>query len=73
MLTSRVERTTTYVVLAAFSFLAFFPVLTIIFLAFHRKSDLVTGFAWPTTVDLGTFRFERLETPKTACAGAFSA
>ncbi len=56
MRTSTYERTVTYVALIAFSFLAIYPVLSIVFLAFHRKSDLVTGFALPTTFDLDTFR-----------------
>lgn len=56
MRTSSFERTVTYVALIAFSFLAIYPVLSIVFLAFHRKSDLVTGFALPTTFDIDTFR-----------------
>jgi len=54
--TGRLDRTLTYVVLSIFALGAIYPVLSILFLAFHKKSDLVTGFAWPTTVDLGTFR-----------------
>ena len=56
MRTTTFERTVTYVALTAFAFLAIYPVLSIVFLAFHKKSDLVTGFALPTTFNLDTFR-----------------
>jgi raffinose/stachyose/melibiose transport system permease protein len=54
-LTARVDRYTTYVVLAGFSLLAIYPMISILFLAFHRKTDLVTGFSLPTTFSLSTF------------------
>jgi raffinose/stachyose/melibiose transport system permease protein len=56
MTTTRWERMTTYAILIAFSFLALYPVLSIVMLAFHRKQDLVTGFAFPDHFDLSTFR-----------------
>jgi raffinose/stachyose/melibiose transport system permease protein len=54
-MTSRLDRYTTYVVLAGFSVMAIYPLLSILFLAFHRKTDNVTGFSLPTTLSLRTF------------------
>jgi raffinose/stachyose/melibiose transport system permease protein len=42
-------------VLCTFSLLALYPVLSILFLALHRKTDLVSGFAFPTRIDLSSF------------------
>jgi raffinose/stachyose/melibiose transport system permease protein len=53
--TGRLDRSMTYVVLIGFSLLAIYPMLSILFLAFHKKSDLVTGFSLPTTFSLQTF------------------
>jgi raffinose/stachyose/melibiose transport system permease protein len=50
------ERIGTYGVLTVFSLLAIYPVLSIVFLALHRKTDLVTGFAFPTRLDLSSFK-----------------
>jgi len=50
------ERIGAYGVLALFSVLAIYPVLSILFLALHRKTDLVSGFAFPTRVDLSSFK-----------------
>ena len=50
------ERIGAYGVLAVFSVLAIYPVLSILFLALHRKTDLVSGFAFPTRVDLSSFK-----------------
>jgi raffinose/stachyose/melibiose transport system permease protein len=50
------ERIGAYGVLALFSVLAIYPVLSILFLALHRKTDLVSGFAFPTRLDLSSFR-----------------
>ena len=50
------ERIGAYGVLALFSLLAIYPVLSILFLALHRKTDLVTGFAFPTSLDLSSFK-----------------
>ncbi len=52
---SAFERTMTYAVLAAFAVAVIYPILSIVFLAFHRKEDLVTGFALPTSFDLHSF------------------
>jgi raffinose/stachyose/melibiose transport system permease protein len=50
------ERIGAYGVLALFSVLAISPTLSILFLALHRKTDLVTGFAFPTRLDLSSFK-----------------
>jgi raffinose/stachyose/melibiose transport system permease protein len=50
------ERIGAYGVLALFSVLAIYPVLSILFLALHRKTDLVTGFAFPTRLDISSFK-----------------
>ncbi|HET6171251.1 MAG TPA: carbohydrate ABC transporter permease [Gaiellales bacterium] len=54
-MTARIDRYTTYVVLIAFSLLAIYPMVSILFLAFHKKTDLVTGFSLPTTFSPQTF------------------
>ena len=54
-MTARLDRYKTYVVLIAFSLLAIHPMISILFLALHKKADLVTGFAFPTTFSLQTF------------------
>ena len=54
-MTARVDRYMTYVVLVGFSLLAIYPMISILFLAFHKKTDLVTGFSLPTTFSLNTF------------------
>ena len=41
--------------LCAFAVLALYPILSILFLALHRKEDLVTGFALPNSIDLHSF------------------
>jgi raffinose/stachyose/melibiose transport system permease protein len=53
--TARFDRYTTYFVLIAFALLAIYPMVSILFLAFHKKTDLVTGFSLPTTFSLQTF------------------
>jgi raffinose/stachyose/melibiose transport system permease protein len=55
MRASAFERTTTYAVLAAFAVAVIYPILSILFLALHRKEDLVTGFALPNSIDLHSF------------------
>jgi raffinose/stachyose/melibiose transport system permease protein len=52
----RLERVGAYGVLTLFSVMAIYPVLSILFLALHRKTDLVTGFAFPTRLDLSSFK-----------------
>jgi raffinose/stachyose/melibiose transport system permease protein len=55
MTAGRLDRLGTYAVLGTFSLIALYPVLSILFLALHRKTDLVTGFAIPTHIDLSSF------------------
>jgi raffinose/stachyose/melibiose transport system permease protein len=52
----RLERYGSYLILTAFSVAAIYPILSILFLALHKKTDLVTGFAWPTHPDLSSFK-----------------
>jgi raffinose/stachyose/melibiose transport system permease protein len=52
----RLERTATYGFLMLFSVVAIYPVFSIFFLALHKKTDLVTGFAFPTSLDLSSFK-----------------
>ena len=54
-MTNRVERYSSHVVLALFAIGSIYPALSIVFLALHKKNDLVTGFALPSTLDLSTF------------------
>ena len=56
MRASAFERTTTYAVLAAVAIAVIYPILSIVFLALHRKEDLVTGFALPNGIDLHSFQ-----------------
>lgn len=55
MTAGRLDRLGTYLVLSTFAVIAIYPVLSILFLALHRKTDLVTGFAIPTRIDLSSF------------------
>jgi len=55
MRASTFERTTTYVILSVFSLAVIYPIISILFLALHRKEDLVTGFAIPDKIDLHSF------------------
>jgi raffinose/stachyose/melibiose transport system permease protein len=56
MTAGRLDRVGTYLVLGAFALIAIYPIVSILFLALHNKSDLVTGFAIPTDVDLSSFK-----------------
>jgi raffinose/stachyose/melibiose transport system permease protein len=56
MTPGRFERTATYSMLVLFSIVAIYPVLSILSLALHKKTDLVTGFAFPTHPDLSSFK-----------------
>jgi raffinose/stachyose/melibiose transport system permease protein len=56
MTAARREQLLSYAVLAAFSVIAIYPILSIVLLALHKRSDLVTGFAIPDSLDFGTFR-----------------
>ena len=56
MSAGRYERVATYGILTLFSVAAIYPVLSILLLALHKKTDLVTGFAIPTHLDLSSFK-----------------
>jgi raffinose/stachyose/melibiose transport system permease protein len=56
MTAGRLDRIGTYAVLSAFSLVALYPVLSILSLALHKKSDLVSGFALPTHPNLSSFK-----------------
>jgi raffinose/stachyose/melibiose transport system permease protein len=56
MTVNRREQVLSYAVLAAFAVVALYPILSIVLLAFQRRSDLVTGFAIPEHLSFDTFR-----------------
>jgi raffinose/stachyose/melibiose transport system permease protein len=56
MTAARREQLLAYAVLGVFAVVALYPVLSIVALALHERSDLVTGFAIPDSLDLGTFK-----------------
>ena len=56
MTVSRREQVLSYAVLGAFAILALYPILSVVLLALHRRSDLVTGFAIPDHLSFDTFR-----------------
>src|SRR5438093_10660365 len=56
MTAGRLERLGSYSVLTLFVLPAIYPVLSMLFLALHRKTDLVTGFAFPTHRALSSCR-----------------
>ena len=55
MSAARREQLLAYTILGVFAVIALYPGLSIIALALHERSDLVTGFAIPDSLDLGTF------------------
>jgi raffinose/stachyose/melibiose transport system permease protein len=56
MTAARREQLLSYAVLGVFAMLALYPILSIVLLAFHRRSDLVTGFSIPEELSFDTFR-----------------
>jgi raffinose/stachyose/melibiose transport system permease protein len=56
MTATRRDQLVSYVVLGAFCVVALYPVISIVLLALHKRSDLVTGFSIPHSLDLGTFK-----------------
>ena len=56
MTAARREQVLSYAVLGVFCVLVLYPVLSIVLLALHERSNLVTGFSIPSSIDLGTFR-----------------
>ncbi len=55
MTAARREQLLSYAVLGVFSVIAFYPILSIVLLAMHQRSDLVTGFALPDSLDFSAF------------------
>ena len=55
MTAARREQLLAYAVLGVFTVVALYPILSIVALAFHERSDLVTGFAIPDGLSFGTF------------------
>lgn len=54
-MSSRWERAVTHALLITFSVIAVYPLVSILFLALSRQSDLVTGFTIPTDPSLDSF------------------
>jgi raffinose/stachyose/melibiose transport system permease protein len=56
MTVTRREQLLSYAVLVVFCVLVIYPVISIVLLAFHKRSDLVTGFSIPDSLDFSTFK-----------------
>jgi raffinose/stachyose/melibiose transport system permease protein len=56
MTAARREQLLSYAVLGVFCVIAIYPILSIVLLALHERSDLVTGFSIPDSLSLNTFR-----------------
>ena len=56
MTTARREQLLSYAVLGAFAIVAIYPILSIVLLAFHRRSDLVTGFDIPDRLSVDSLK-----------------
>ncbi len=56
MSAARREQLLSYLVLGVFAVIVLYPILSIVLLAMHERSDLVTGFAIPDKLDFGTFQ-----------------
>ena len=56
MTAARREQLLSYAVLGVFCVIAIYPILSILLLALHQRSDLVTGFSIPDSLSLNTFR-----------------
>jgi raffinose/stachyose/melibiose transport system permease protein len=56
MTAARREQLLSYTVLGVFAVVAIYPILSIVMLAFHERSDLVTGFALPDQLSFDTFQ-----------------
>jgi raffinose/stachyose/melibiose transport system permease protein len=52
---ARREQLLSYLILGLFSIIAIYPILSILLLALHKRSDLVTGFAIPDSLSFDTF------------------
>ena len=55
-MTTRREQLLSYLILGVFAIVALYPIISIVLLAFHKRSDLVTGFSIPHSLDFGTFQ-----------------
>jgi raffinose/stachyose/melibiose transport system permease protein len=51
---ARREQLLSYAVLGVFAVIALYPILSIVLLALHQRSDLVSGFSIPDSLDFGT-------------------
>ena len=56
MTAARREQLLSYAVLVVFAIIAIYPIVSIVLLALHKRSDLVTGFSIPDSLDFGTFK-----------------
>jgi raffinose/stachyose/melibiose transport system permease protein len=56
MTDSRRSQLVSYLILGVFALIALYPVISIVVLAFHKRSDLVTGFSLPDSLDFSTFK-----------------
>ena len=52
----RREQLLSYVILGVFAIVALYPIVSIVLLALHDRSDLVTGLSIPDSIDFGTIR-----------------
>jgi raffinose/stachyose/melibiose transport system permease protein len=55
MSANRREQLLSYTVLGVFAVVVIYPILSIVALAFHERSDLVTGFALPDSLSFDSF------------------
>jgi raffinose/stachyose/melibiose transport system permease protein len=55
MTAARREQLLSYAILGVFSVIVIYPILSIVLLAMHERSDLVTGFSIPDSLNFGTF------------------
>ena len=55
-MTTRRDQLLSYVIHGVFAIVALYPIVSIVLLAFHKRSDLVTGFSIPDSLDFSTFR-----------------
>jgi raffinose/stachyose/melibiose transport system permease protein len=53
---ARREQLLSYAILGVFSIIALYPILSIVLLAMHERSDLVQGFAFPDSISFSTFQ-----------------
>jgi raffinose/stachyose/melibiose transport system permease protein len=53
---ARRDQLMSYLILGVFSLIALYPVFSIVVLALHKRSDLVTGFSLPHSLDFSTFK-----------------